>query len=97
MALKKQNFNALEKSFIGTEIHKFANSLWHIYRSITGSGVRETLSIIKSIIHDIEINEVPSGTKVFDWIVPKEWKINDAFIISPSGKKYVLSKKITYI
>jgi aminopeptidase-like protein len=87
MAPKKQNFNGLEKKLIGTEIHKFANSLWKIYRSITGNGVRETLSVIKSIIPDIEINEVPSGTKVFDWIVPREWKINDAFIISPSGKK----------
>ena len=72
---------------IGTEIHKFASSLWHINRSITGIGVRETLSRIKSIIPDIEINEVPSGSKVFDWMVPKEWKVNDAFIISPSGEK----------
>jgi aminopeptidase-like protein len=72
---------------IGTEIHKFASSLWHINRSITGIGVRETLSRIKSIISDIEINEVPSGSKVFDWMVPKEWKVNDAFIISPSGEK----------
>jgi aminopeptidase-like protein len=72
---------------IGTEIHKFASSLWNINRSITGIGVRETLNRIKSIIPEIVINEVPSGTKVFDWIVPKEWRINDAFIISPSGEK----------
>ena len=72
---------------IGNELHKFASSLWHINRSITGVGVRETLSRIKSIIPGMEINEVPSGTKVFDWIVPREWKVNDAYIISPSGKK----------
>ena len=72
---------------IGTEIHKFASSLWHINRSITGNGVRETLTRIKAIIPGIEINEVPSGSKVFDWIVPKEWKVNDAYIISPSGEK----------
>jgi aminopeptidase-like protein len=72
---------------IGTEIHKFASSLWNINRSITGIGVRETLSRIKSVIPEIIINEVPSETKVFDWIVPKEWRINDAFIISPSGEK----------
>lgn len=72
---------------IGTEIHKFASSLWHINRSISGAGVRETLGIIKAIVPEMEINEVPSGSKVFDWIVPKEWKVNDAYIVSPSGRK----------
>ena len=72
---------------IGNDLHKFASSLWHINRSITGSGVRETLGRIKDVIPDLKIHEVPSGSKVFDWTVPKEWRINDAYIISPSGEK----------
>lgn len=72
---------------IGKEIHKLASSLFHINRSITGDGVRETLFKLKEKIPDLQINEVPSGTKVFDWTVPREWKIHDAFIVTPSGNK----------
>ena len=72
---------------IGKEIHKFAATLWPIHRSLTGDGVRKTLSEIQSHLPDLKIYEVPSGTKVFDWIVPKEWKIREAWIITPSGKK----------
>lgn len=43
---------------IGTEIHKFASSLWHINRSISGAGVRETLGIIKAIVPEMEINGI---------------------------------------
>lgn len=72
---------------IGNEIYNLANRLWGINRSITGDGVRETLSIIKEILPELVIHEIPSGTKVFDWTVPKEWKVRDAYIITPSGKK----------
>ncbi len=72
---------------IGEELYKFANSIWSFNRSITGVGVRETLSSIKAIVPEIEIKEVPSGTKVFDWVIPKEWKVNDAYIICPNGEK----------
>ncbi|KAB8028026.1 DUF4910 domain-containing protein [Fluviispira multicolorata] len=72
---------------IGTEIHKFACSLWHLNRSITGDGVRQTLSIIKEVLPDLSIVEVPTGTSVFDWTIPKEWKVNDAYIVTPSGTK----------
>lgn len=60
--------------------------LFPICRSITGSGVRETLNILSKYV-PIEIHEVKSGTKVFDWIVPDEWNINDAFIECPDGTK----------
>ncbi|MCZ4692650.1 DUF4910 domain-containing protein [Legionella pneumophila] len=72
---------------IGTKIHNLAKRLWGINRSITGEGVRETLSIIKNEhLPNLSIKEVPSGTKVLDWIVPREWKIRDAYIRTPSGE-----------
>jgi aminopeptidase-like protein len=72
---------------IGNRIHDFAKRLWPINRSITGEGVRETLRIIKEEVPDLEITEVPSGTRVFDWEIPKEWRVKQAYIITPSGKK----------
>ena len=72
---------------IGREIHAFAESIWGFNRSITGNGVRETLNSIKSIIPELKIRSVPSGTLAFDWIVPKEWKVSKAYIITPEGKK----------
>ncbi len=72
---------------LGVEIHKLAQRLWSINRSITGDGVRETLAILKEFLPELTINEVPTGTPVFDWTIPKEWKVNDAYIITPSGNK----------
>jgi len=62
--------------------------LFPICRSITGDGLRETLSILKRDI-PLEIREVPSGTRVFDWTVPKEWNIRDAYVLDPRGKKVI--------
>lgn len=72
---------------IGEEIHDFAKSLWPINRSITGDGVRETLSLIKARLPDLKVEEISSGESVFDWIVPKEWRVRDAWIKTPSGRK----------
>ena len=72
---------------IGDEIHKFARELWPINRSLTGDGVRETLQRISKHLPALEIKSVPSGTKVFDWTVPKEWHVKKAYIITPSGEK----------
>ncbi len=72
---------------IGHEIHSLARRLWSIDRSITGNGVRETLGIINEILPSLEIHEIPSGTQVYDWTVPREWKVRDAFIIDPTGKR----------
>lgn len=71
----------------GIAMHHFAKRLWPICRSITGDGVRETLSIIKELLPELQIKEVSSGTEVFDWTVPMEWKVRDAWIITPSGRK----------
>ena len=72
---------------IGKKIHILANELWAVNRSITGEGVRETLSCIKKHLQNIKIQSVPSGTKIFDWTVPNEWHVKDAYIITPEGKK----------
>ena len=77
----------------GKILHDFAKSIWDFNRSITGDGVRKTLKEIKKIIPKLEIHEVPSGTKVFDWVVPLEWKVKEAFIIDPNGKKIFDFKK----
>ena len=72
---------------IGHKIHSFANELWAFNRSITGEGVRETLSCIKRHFQNFNTRSVSSGTKVFDWTVPDEWHVSEAYIITPSGKK----------
>lgn len=72
---------------IGAEIHQFAKELWPINRSITGAGVRDTLTHIKHHLPELKINSIPSGTVVFDWTVPEEWSVNEAYIISPNGKR----------
>lgn len=76
-----------EELDFGKSIHQFATELWPLNRSITGEGVRLTLDRIKLHLADLEISAVPSGTEVFDWTVPKEWSVNDAYILSPTGDK----------
>jgi aminopeptidase-like protein len=61
--------------------------LFPINRSITGDGVRKTLGIIKRELLDLNILEISSGEKCFDWIIPQEWNIKNAYIETPSGKK----------
>ena len=63
------------------------NELFPICRSITGNGVRKTLKIIKKNFSELKIYEIPSGTKVFDWNVPPEWNIDDAYVIDKNKKK----------
>lgn len=72
----------------GDEIYTLAERLYPICRSITGDGVRETLSIIREYI-PIEVHEVPSGTRVFDWTIPKEWNISDAYVKNTKGEKVI--------
>jgi aminopeptidase-like protein len=73
---------------IGQELHRFAAELYPICRSITGNGLRATLKKIQEIV-PLEIREIPSGTKVFDWEVPKEWNIRDAYVKNQSGRKVI--------
>jgi aminopeptidase-like protein len=74
-------------SDVGESMHAFMRELFPICRSITGDGVRETLSAVASRI-PVELHEVPSGTAVLDWTVPDEWNIDDAYI-AQGGRRVV--------
>ena len=65
------------------------HSLFLICRSLTGDGIRKTLKIIKKEFPKLKIHEIPSGTKVFDWNVPPEWNVKDAYILDKNNKKIV--------
>lgn len=67
-------------------IEAFFDRLWPICRSLTGDGVRETLAILQEII-PLEVHEVPTGREVFDWTIPKEWNIREAYILTPDGRR----------
>jgi aminopeptidase-like protein len=69
-------------------MHKLVSELYPICRSLTGDGQRRTLEIVQRHI-DLTVHEVPSGTTVFDWTIPREWNIRGAYIKDPSGKKIV--------
>ncbi len=73
---------------LGQGLHDFATSLYPICRSITGDGVRRTLSRLRERL-PLEVVEVPSGTPVLDWTVPREWNIRDAYICDAAGHKVV--------
>ena len=82
---------------VGQEMYDLADEIFPLCRSITGEGVRETLAILDKYISEdgikFELHEVPSGTQVFDWTVPKEWKIKEAFIEDRQGNKILDMKK----
>jgi aminopeptidase-like protein len=69
------------------------NILFPICRSITGQGIKKTLSIIKRQFPKLKIVKIKSGTKVFDWKVPPEWNIFDAYIVDENNKKIIYLKK----
>ncbi len=79
----EDNFTA-----VGEQMHQLITSLYPICRSITGDGVRQSFEIIKKFI-PLAVYEVPSGKKVFDWNVPKEWNIRDAYIKNTRGEKII--------
>src|SRR5579862_4800712 len=72
----------------GDEIFALAARIFPICRSITGDGVRRTLGEIRSHVA-VETREVPTGTEVFDWTIPREWNIRDAYIKNGAGEKVV--------
>jgi len=73
----------------GIEMHGLCTRLFPLNRSLTGDGVRQTFKILSEYMPDLNIHEVPTGTKCFDWEVPEEWSITEAYIEGPDGKKVV--------
>ena len=83
--IKLNNFKIPD---LGDEIYSLAKQLFPINRSLTGDGVRQSLKIIKKQIPNLKIKEIKSGTKVFDWVVPEEWNVTEAYI-ELDGKKII--------
>jgi aminopeptidase-like protein len=79
---------AVDLAASGAAMHDLISRLYPICRSITGDGVRETLAVLGERI-PLEIHEVPSGTQVFDWQVPREWNIRDAYVARESGERVI--------
>ena len=72
---------------VGDEMYALCAKLFPICRSITGNGVRKTLCILQDVCSTITLHEIPAGTHVFEWVVPKEWNIRDAWIKNSKGEK----------
>jgi aminopeptidase-like protein len=72
----------------GHDLHDFARELYPLCRSITGNGIRATFAKIAEHV-PLAVTEVPSGTEVFDWTVPREWNIRDAWIKNSAGERIV--------
>jgi len=73
----------------GVWMHNLAKVLWPFHRSITGEGLRQTLDVLSSEVPGLMQTEVPTGTQVFDWVVPEEWVMRSATLIDPNGQVIV--------
>ena len=83
-----ENTESRSPDELGKEMHQLIQELYPICRSITGNGFRQTLQILQGLI-PISVTEVPTGTQVFDWTVPKEWNIRDGYVRHQNGSKIV--------
>jgi aminopeptidase-like protein len=78
----------MEPDTIGTEAYDLMRRLFPLCRSLTGSGVRATFDVLDEYL-PLERTEIASGTQIFDWTVPDEWNIRDAYIARPDGERIV--------
>ena len=73
---------------LGAEMHALVRRLYPLCRSITGDGVRETLAVVGEHL-PLTVHEVPTGTQVLDWTVPREWNIRDAYVADAIGRRVI--------
>lgn len=78
----------LDSKPIGEQMYQLVETLYPICRSITGDGVRQTLAHIQRLL-PLTVHEVPTGTPVFDWTVPNEWAIRDAYVANSLGERVI--------
>jgi aminopeptidase-like protein len=78
----------LDPAQAGAEAYELARELFPLPRSLTGDGVRETLRLVGELV-PLEVTEVPTGTPIFDWTVPREWNVADAWIADSTGRRIV--------
>ena len=81
--LKEKNKN------IGEQMMQFLTKLFPYNRSITGKGTKKTLIEIKNVTADLKIKKVKTGERFYNWTIPKEWNVKNAFILNPENKKIV--------
>ena len=79
----------VERIAEGREMYALASEIFPICRSITGNGVRQTFEILKREAPELTLYEVPTGTEVFDWTIPKEWNITEAYVEAPDGERII--------
>jgi aminopeptidase-like protein len=84
---KDEQNAALFPDGVGEWCHVFARRLWPIARSLTGPGTRETLRLLAEELPDLKIHEIASGEGAFDWTVPDEWTIREAYIEDEDGNR----------
>jgi len=80
--------DGLDPAAAGAEAFELARELFPLPRSLTGDGVRQTLRVVGELV-PLEVTEVPTGTPVFDWTIPREWNVADAWIADASGTRIV--------
>ena len=84
--------SALDKNDVGRQVYQLISELYPVHRSITGNGFRKTMRLLRRHI-PVRIHEVSTGTRVFDWSVPKEWNIKDAYVKDSQGNKVIDFRK----